>query len=66
MAAVQVKGYGVVGPGLSDIKMEDPVLIKHGNKFGSPHPRNLPLDPHDPCNIETETAADRRKRGAGE
>ena len=34
MAAVQVKGYGVVGPGLSDIKMEDPVLIKHGNKFG--------------------------------
>ncbi len=31
---VQVKGYGVVGPGLSDIKMEEPVLIRHGNKFG--------------------------------
>ena len=32
--AVQVKGYGVVSPGLSDIKMEEPVLIRHGNKFG--------------------------------
>ena len=48
MAAVQVKGYGVVGPGLSDIKMEDPVLIKHGNKFGV-RIRATPLDPHDPC-----------------
>lgn len=32
--AVQVKGYGVVNPGLSDIHMEEPVLIRHGNKFG--------------------------------
>lgn len=27
MAAVEQKGYGVVMPGLSDIRMEDPVLI---------------------------------------
>ena len=32
MAAVQVKGYGVVGPGLSDIKMEDPVLVLKDTK----------------------------------
>ena len=32
--SVEMKGYGVVSPKLSDIKMDDPVLIKHGNKFG--------------------------------
>lgn len=34
MQAVKMKGYGVVTPELSDIHMDDPVLIKHGNKFG--------------------------------
>lgn len=34
MESVQMKGYGVVGPALSDIRMEEPVLIRHGNKFG--------------------------------
>ena len=34
MTAVEQKGYGVVMPGLSDIRMENPVLIQHGGKFG--------------------------------
>lgn len=34
LLSVEQKGYGVVTPGLSDITMEDPVLIRHGNKFG--------------------------------
>ena len=33
-SSVQQKGYGVVMPQLSDIRMEEPVLIAHGNKFG--------------------------------
>jgi hypothetical protein len=34
MNSVKMKGYGVVNPGLSDITLEEPVLIKHGNKYG--------------------------------
>ena len=34
MQSVEQKGYGVVSPELSDITMEEPVLIRHGNKFG--------------------------------
>ena len=56
MAAVQVKGYGVVGPGLSDIKMEDPVLIKHGNKFGVRIRATSPSIHMIRANIETEIA----------
>ena len=31
---VQMKGYGVVNPGLKDIELAEPELIHHGNKFG--------------------------------
>ena len=31
--SVQVKGYGVVNPSLPDIKMEEPVLIRHGRTW---------------------------------
>ncbi len=34
MEAVKQKGYGVVTPQLTDIEIEEPVLIRHGNKFG--------------------------------
>ena len=51
-----MKGYGVVGPGLSDIKMEDPVLIKHGNKFGVRIRATSPSIHMIRANIETEIA----------
>lgn len=54
--AVQVKGYSVVGPGLSDIKMEDPVLIRHGNKFGVKMRAISPSIHMIKANIETEIA----------
>ena len=55
-SAVQVKGYGVVGPGLSDIKMEEPVLIRHGNKFGVKMRAVSPSIHMIKANIETEIA----------
>ena len=32
--AVQMKGYGVIHPQLTDISLEEPELIRHGNKYG--------------------------------
>ena len=54
--AVQVKGYSVVGPGLSDIHMEEPVLIRHGNKFGVKMRAVSPSIHMIKANIETEIA----------
>ena len=54
--AVQAKGYGVVNPGLSDIKMEEPQLIRHGNKFGVKIKAVSPSIHMIRANIETEIA----------
>ena len=54
--AVQMKGYGVVNPELSDIKMEEPVLIRHGNKFGVKIKAVSPSVHMIRANIETEIA----------
>lgn len=54
--AVTVKGYGVVIPQLEDITMEDPVLIRHGNKFGVKMKAVSPSIHMIKANIETEIA----------
>jgi len=54
--AVQAKGYGVVNPRLVDIKMEEPVLIRHGNKFGVKIRAVSPSIHMIRANIETEIA----------
>lgn len=54
--AVQAKGYGVVNPSLADIKMEEPVLIRHGNKFGVKIKAVSPSIHMIRANIETEIA----------
>lgn len=56
IAAVQMKGYGVVCPELSDIRMEEPVLIRHGNKFGVRIKAVSPSIHMIKANIETEIA----------
>lgn len=55
-AAVQQKGYGVVNPDLKDIQMEEPILIKHGNKFGVKMKAISPSVHMIKANIETEIA----------
>ncbi|MGN0343113.1 MAG: stage IV sporulation protein A [Roseburia sp.] len=56
LASVRAKGYGVVCPKLSDIQMEDPVLMKHGNKFGVRMKATAPSIHLIRANIETEIA----------
>lgn len=56
VTAVQAKGYGVVNPELSDIVMEEPVLIRHGNKFGVKMKAVSPSIHMIRANIETEIA----------
>ncbi|MCI8371295.1 MAG: stage IV sporulation protein A [Lachnospiraceae bacterium] len=34
MESVRMKGYGVVTPNQDEIRLEDPVVIKHGSKYG--------------------------------
>ena len=46
----------MVNPGLSDIKMEEPVLIRHGNKFGVKIKAVSPSIHMIRANIETEIA----------
>lgn len=56
MAAVKQKGYGVVTPQLSDIEIEEPVIIKHGNKFGVKIKAQSPSIHMIKANVETEIA----------
>jgi len=56
ISAVQMKGYGVVRPELSDIRMEEPALIRHGNKFGVRIKAVSPSIHMIKANIETEIA----------
>lgn len=56
MSSVEQKGYGVVMPGLSDIRMENPVLIQHGGKFGVKMRALSPSIHMIKANIETEIA----------
>ena len=56
MQAVRMKGYGVVNPELCDINMEEPVIIKHGNKFGVKLKATSPSIHMIRANIETEIA----------
>ncbi len=50
------RATGVVSPELSDITMEEPVLIRHGNKFGVKMKALSPSIHMIRANIETEIA----------
>lgn len=54
--SVRQKGYGVVTPDQSEIVLEEPVLIKHGNKFGVKIKAESPSIHMIRANIETEIA----------
>ena len=54
--SVEQKGYGVVMPALSEISMDDPVLIQHGNKYGVKMKATSPSIHMIQANIETEIA----------
>lgn len=53
---VRVKGYGVVAPSREEISIEEPEIIKHGNKFGVKIKAVSPSVHMIKANIETEIA----------
>ena len=53
---VKMKGYGVVTPSKEDIRLEEPVIIKQGSKFGVKIRSEAPSIHMIRANIETEIA----------
>ncbi len=53
---VKLKGYGVVSPAREDIKLEEPVIIKQGSKYGVKIRSEAPSIHMIRANIETEIA----------
>ena len=56
LESVRGSGYGVVVPELNEIKMEDPTVIKQGNKYGVKIRSKSPSIHMIKANIETEIA----------
>ena len=56
MMAVKQKGYGVVSPGREEIRLDEPVVIRQGNKFGVKIHSEAPSIHMIRANIETEIA----------
>lgn len=56
MEAVKMKGYGVVSPRKEEIHLDEPTLIKQGNKFGVKIRSEAPSIHMIRANIETEIA----------
>ena len=54
--AVRMKGYGVVSPRKEEITLEEPVVIRQGNKFGVKIHSEAPSIHLIRANIETEIA----------
>ncbi len=54
--SVQQKGYGVVVPSMSEIQIEEPQLIHHGNKYGVKLKASSPSIHMIRANVETEIA----------
>ena len=55
-ADVKMKGYGVVSPKKEEIALEEPMIIKQGNKFGVKIHSEAPSIHMIRANIETEIA----------
>lgn len=56
LESVRQKGYGVVTPDRREIMLDDPTLIRHGNKFGVKIKAQSPSIHLIKANIETEIA----------
>ena len=55
-ADVKMKGYGVVSPSREEIKLEEPIIVKQGSKFGVKIRSEAPSIHMIRANIETEIA----------
>lgn len=56
ISQVEMKGYGVVTPNQAQIQVEEPVLIRHGGKYGVKIRAQAPSIHMIKANVETEIA----------
>ncbi len=56
MTQVRLKGYGVVTPERSEIVLDEPAIVKHGNKYGVKMKAEAPSINMIKAHIETEIA----------
>lgn len=56
LSSVRMKGYGMVSPKRDEIKLEEPVIIRQGNKYGVKIKSQAPSIHLIRANIETEIA----------
>ena len=56
LSQVRLKGYGIVMPDKSEIELDEPQLIRHGNKYGVKIHAQAPSINHIKAHIETEIA----------
>lgn len=56
LSSVRMKGYGVVSPAREEIRLDEPVIIKQGNKYGVKIHSEAPSIHMIRANIETEIA----------
>lgn len=53
---VNAKGYGIVKPSIDELKLEEPEIVKHGNRFGVKLKASAPSIHMIKANIETEVS----------
>jgi stage IV sporulation protein A len=51
---VRIKGYGIVTPQIDELKLEEPEIVKQGNKFGVKLKASAPSIHMIRCDVETE------------
>ena len=66
LSQVRARGYGIVMPHRSEIVLEEPELIRHGNKYGIKIHAQAPSINLIKAHIETEIAPIVGERGAGQ
>ncbi len=56
MEEVRIKGYGIITPGMDELKLEEPEIVKQGNKYGVKLKASAPSIHMIRADIETEVS----------
>ena len=56
MEEVRIKGYGIITPGIDELKLEEPEIVKQGNKYGVKLKASAPSIHMIRADIETEVS----------
>ncbi|MBR1883578.1 MAG: stage IV sporulation protein A [Clostridia bacterium] len=53
---VKIKGYGIVNPGIDELTLEEPEIVKQGSKYGVKLKASAPSIHMIKCDVETEVS----------